>query len=321
MLNVRPFDDFDSAAQAVLAYLQRRLGFDLWLLTRVVDDEWVILKSRDASYGIEDPDTLRWVAGYCSRMLMGRSPNIRPRAADVQTFVQPPDNAAIPIGAYLGVPLKRADGSLFGTLCAIHPQPMPEIVAGDLPLVELLARTLTTLLEKDLRAKHESRRADSAEQDALVDSLTHVYNRRGWDQMLTREEDRCARYGYPACVCVVDLDRLKEVNDEQGHAAGDELLISTGQVLVDTVREHDVVARVGGDEFAVLGVECDADKAASLVERLRAALKRAGIQASVGVSLRAGSHNLNNAWEQADAAMYVSKNASRKLRENKAQNS
>ena len=118
-----------------------------------------------------------------------------------------------------------------------------------------------------------------------------------------------------------DLDRLKEVNDEQGHAAGDELLISTGQVLVDTVREHDVVARVGGDEFAVLGVECDADKAASLVERLRAALKRAGIQASVGVSLRAGSHNLNNAWEQADAAMYVSKNASRKLRENKAQNS
>ena len=52
MLNVRPFDDFDSAAQAVLAYLQRRLGFDLWLLTRVVDDEWVILKSRDASYGI-----------------------------------------------------------------------------------------------------------------------------------------------------------------------------------------------------------------------------------------------------------------------------
>lgn len=316
MANVRPFPDFDACVHAVLAYLQRRLGFDLWLLSRTVGDQSVVLSSQDASYGIRDDRTLRWIATYCTRMVLGSAPNMRTRAADFQTFIRPPGAEALPIGAYVGIPLKRADGSPFGTLCAINPRPMPEIVSTDMPLVELFGRLLTTLLEQELAAQEQARRADLAEMEALVDALTGLYNRRGWDQFLAREEHRCARYGHPACVVVIDLDNLKIVNDSLGHAAGDELLRRTGRALQSTVREHDVVARVGGDEFAVLGVECDLGKAESLVNRLSRALEDEQIEASIGVSLRASNKQLAQTWEQADAAMYISKNAGRQLRDN-----
>ena len=316
MANVRPFPDFDACVHAVLAYLQRRLGFDLWLLSRTVGDQSVVLSSQDASYGIRDDRTLRWIATYCTRMVLGSAPNMRTRAADFQTFIRPPGADALPIGAYVGIPLKRADGSLFGTLCAINPRPMPEIVSTDMPLVELFGRLLTTLLEQELAAQEQARRADLAEMEALVDVLTGLYNRRGWYQFLAREEHRCARYGHPACVVVIDLDNLKIVNDSLGHAAGDELLRRTARALQSTVREHDVVARVGGDEFAVLGVECDMSKAESLVNRLSRALEDEQIEASIGVSLRASNKQLAQTWEQADAAMYISKNAGRQLRDN-----
>lgn len=311
VLNVRPFADFDAAATAALAYLQRRIGFDLWLLARRVGDEWVILKSKDISYGIDDAATLRWIAGYCARLVVGKSPNITSRASEIQTFAKPPSGKPIPIGAYVGVPLKHGNGELFGALCAINPRPMPEIVSSELPLVDLLGRMMATQLETELRAEEEKRRAETAELDAMIDTLTGLYNRRGWDQLLAAEDDRCRRYGHPACVCVVDLDDLKVINDSQGHAAGDELLRRTAEVLVSAVRDHDIVARVGGDEFALLGIECDDNRAEAFVWRIQNALKQADIRASVGLALRAPDHDLASAWDQADADMYTIKHAQR----------
>ncbi len=72
---------------------------------------------------------------------------------------------------------------------------------------------------------HGSRRNEHLELEALVDPLTSLLNRRAWDRLLAREEERCRRYGHTATVFVIDLDQLKEVNDAAGHAAGDALLV------------------------------------------------------------------------------------------------
>ena len=311
VLNVRPFGDFDAAATTVLNFLQRRIGYDLWLLARRVGDDWVVLRTRDISYHIEDPAALRWIVAHCARLVVGKAPNIAPRASDLKTYARTPSGESIPIGAYIGVPLKRSNGELFGALCAINPRPLPEIIASDLPLVDLLGRMLATLLETELRAEEEQRRAESAELDAMIDQLTGLYNRRGWDQLLKAEDDRCRRYGLSACVCVVDLDELKLVNDTQGHAAGDELLRRTAEVLVTAVRDHDIAARVGGDEFALLGIECDDAKAEAFVWRIRKALQDAGIRASVGVALRTPDLDLAETWHHADTDMYHAKHANR----------
>ena len=86
---------------------------------------------------------------------------------------------------------------------------------------------------------------------------------------------------------------------------------STAEVLVSAVRDHDIVARVGGDEFALLGIECDDNRAEAFVWRIQNALKQADIRASVGLALRAPDHDLASAWDQADADMYTIKHAQR----------
>ena len=85
----------------------------------------------------------------------------------------------------------------------------------------------------------------------------------------------------------------------------------TAEVLVSAVRDHDIVARVGGDEFALLGIECDDNRAEAFVWRIQNALKQADIRASVGLALRAPDHDLASAWDQADADMYTIKHAQR----------
>jgi diguanylate cyclase (GGDEF)-like protein len=115
-----------------------------------------------------------------------------------------------------------------------------------------------------------------------------------------------------ASLVAIDLDELKRVNDRDGHAAGDRLLLRTAQVIDSTRRAADVVARLGGDEFGVLAVECDDPAAKVLADRLRGALDAAGIRASVGHATRQPTGTLAQAWSAADAEMYAHKRGIRR---------
>ena len=150
--------------------------------------------------------------------------------------------------------------------------------------------------------------------EALTDGLTGLFNRRGWTGLLAGEENRCHRYGHSAGVIVVDLDELKLVNDSTGHFAGDELLARAASVMSEVKRGPDILARVGGDEFTLLAVECDRPAVVLLAKRLREALRTAGVQASLGHAVRVPSDGLQRAWEEADKAMYADKERSRRNR-------
>jgi diguanylate cyclase (GGDEF)-like protein len=104
-------------------------------------------------------------------------------------------------------------------------------------------------------AMERQRRVTELRAMSLVDELTGLYNRRGF-LTLARQQLRVAdRLGSGACQVFVDLDGLKAINDRYGHSEGDRALIETAQLLRETFRESDVIARIGGDEFAVLIVD------------------------------------------------------------------
>jgi diguanylate cyclase (GGDEF)-like protein len=100
-----------------------------------------------------------------------------------------------------------------------------------------------------LRERHRRR---SAEMDAMVDELTGISNRKAFDRRLDLEWRRAARYGRSLGLMVMDLDGFKQVNDLKGHAAGDRVLHDVAQALDKRMRDTDLVARIGGDEFAVI---------------------------------------------------------------------
>ena len=299
--------DFEEASREALAFLHDRLGFGLWMVTRTEGNDWVILHTENHGYDVAEGTVLKWTDSFCSRMVRGEGPRVAPASDVVPAYADAPVGQQVPIGAYAGVPLNRPDGSLFGTLCGIDPKAQPDQIVDELPLIEMIARLLGRVLESNQRQIEESRRADRAENQALSDALTGLYNRRGWDRLLTAEDSRCQRYGSPACIVAIDIDGLKTINDTQGHAAGDTAIRAAADALLASLRDQDLVARVGGDEFMVLGVECDPQGAACLVERIAHRFADAAVSASVGLAQHQAGRPLAEAAESADQAMLENK--------------
>ena len=94
--------------------------------------------------------------------------------------------------------------------------------------------------------------ADSPETSPITDSLTGLFNRRFFNAMLLNEVSRATRHRVPLTMLLADVDHLKEVNEFHGHAFGDKVLKILASILASSIRQEDVVARYGGDEFAIL---------------------------------------------------------------------
>lgn len=301
------FTDFEAASKAALAFLHRRLGFDLWMVTRTQGEDWTVLQAEDHGYNVKPGTVFRWADSFCSEMVKGNGPSIAPRSDLIPAYATAAIGRQVKIKAYVGVPLVLADGNLFGTLCAIHPSCQPASIIAEQELVELVAAMLATILDAELRAAQESRRSERLRSEAMTDEMTGLYNRRAWGRLLAAEEERCRRFGVMAAVLVVDLDKLKQVNDSEGHAAGDALILRASAAINQTARSIDVVARLGGDEFGILLLGSKTACAEELVTRLRAALHNADVQASIGFAVRDPSVGLKGAWNRADQLMYEEK--------------
>lgn len=145
-----------------------------------------------------------------------------------------------------------------------------DYVCKPFAMPELLARVKSALrmssLQKELRESNEQ-----LAQMAVTDPLTGLPNRRAFEPSLEAELQRACRYGPPVALLLFDLDHFKRVNDTWGHPQGDEVLRAFAQLLHDTSRRVDRVARLGGEEFAALLPSTDAAGAASFAEKMLAA--------------------------------------------------
>lgn len=148
------------------------------------------------------------------------------------------------------------------------------------------------------------------------DLVTGLGNRRWFEEALEREVSRTGRVEGELSVVLLDLDRFKAVNDQHGHLAGDGVLEAVGRALSEAARAHDVVARIGGDEFAMLLTDCGLDAARIVAERARrtvwAAVGEWGVSACAGVATTSvGGCRPRELIQQADQALYEAKAAGR----------
>jgi len=138
------------------------------------------------------------------------------------------------------------------------------------------AQERTTRIERSIPAKvaEETRRIEldlkRTQRDAFIDPLTGAWNRRALDARLTEMYHACRDAGDDFTVAMVDLDHFKHLNDTLGHATGDELLAFAGQLIRRSLRTTDFVVRYGGDEFVLLLPNVSAERAATIIDRIRA---------------------------------------------------
>jgi len=156
-------------------------------------------------------------------------------------------------------------------------------------------RVLGRVSEQAAAVVYNSTRFEQTEHESHTDSLTGMPNRRSLDRQFEAGLARAVRNGGRGSVVVLDLDRLKEINDTYGHEAGDRALRVVGNVLRSTVRHHDLCARFAGDEFIVVLWDCDAEHEARRVADLQSAVAahpfepRPGVRVSLSISAGAAT--------------------------------
>jgi diguanylate cyclase (GGDEF)-like protein len=207
----------------------------------------------------------------------------------------------------------RADGSEFWASAMISPLPdrANDADEADEPAYCLVLRDVN-----DKRAAFETRR-----NMLFCDHLTGVANRRAFFEAAELELQRNRRAPRPTALILFDADHFKRINDGHGHPGGDAVLRHLGQLLLSTFRQVDVVARVGGEEFAVLLPSADLDGAVAVAERLRrlvaeqpACFDGAPIPCTIsaGVAVCDGEQlGLDVLMQRADQALYAAKAAGR----------
>ncbi len=143
--------------------------------------------------------------------------------------------------------------------------------------------------------------------NAVTDPLTDLYNRRLFAETFEKELNRARRYGQPLGLVMLDLHRFKEVNDKHGHPRGDEVLRAAAATLKKALRTSDYAFRIGGDEFALLLPQTDAEQALALARRVETVFAEVlqPLQLAVGVSMDHGVANFPQDGEQADQLIRI----------------
>ena len=163
----------------------------------------------------------------------------------------------------------------------------------------------------------------SARGEALTDPLTGILNRRGFETIAKQTFADQTKLDKGLCLLMLDIDHFKKINDTYGHLFGDKVIRAIAETLKSKVRGEDSVARLGGEEFAVMLPETDISGARIVAEHIRQSIERGkirrldtqeqigGITISIGVAVHSNGVSIVNLLDQADKALYVSKNTGR----------
>ena len=214
------------------------------------------------------------------------------------------------VASVVGLPLS-CRGRRIGAVIALDPEPS----SRQPRLAPTVLRAIRVLLEPAAVALDDAMQLKRAEALSVTDDLTRLYNSRYLNQVLRRETKRASRSGRPLSLLFIDLDGFKSINDTHGHLFGSRALVEAATVIRGSARETDVVARFGGDEFALILPDTGAEGAYAVGERIRERIAdhifltgeglTIRLTASVGVAtlpdVAASADELVHA---ADAAMY-----------------
>jgi diguanylate cyclase (GGDEF)-like protein len=286
-------------AAALIGRVGSWLPVPFWaLLVTDPSDQIAVLSMKGAEW---TPSPLAAVGGW---VLQNGAPLLSANVR-LDARLSAPDPAAT-----IAFPL-TARGARIGALVGLD----PAASARELRFSPSTLRELEALLEPAAEALDKALLLKRAEALSVTDDLTRLYNSRYLNQVLRRETKRAKRTGRPLSLLFIDLDGFKAINDMHGHLSGSRALVEAGAIIRSGARETDVVARFGGDEFALVLPDTGVGGAIAAAERVRDRIAGHGFLAGQGLNVRLTAsvgvatlpdmaQTADELVQAADAAMY-----------------
>jgi diguanylate cyclase (GGDEF)-like protein len=286
-------------------------------LISLVDEKRVWFKS---SQGLAVTEVPREIS-FCTYAILDSAPLVVPDARKDSRFS---DNPLVtgkpPILFYAGFPLKGPKGHRLGALCLIDHRPREFSKKNYQNLQDLAAMAETEIGVERINQTHRRLllERDQLRTQALVDSLTRLWNRGAVLEILEMEKNRSKRNNLATGIILADLDHFKKVNDFYGHPVGDAVLIETARRLRNNLRASDAAGRYGGEEFIAILPDVDLDLATKIAERIRLSMAeepfitpkgniQVTISLGVGIIPPDKDIKLSSVIAQVDRALYQAK--------------
>ncbi len=274
---------FDDACVKALQLLHDKLDFGLWMITRVEGHDWVVLKSKDFDYGIQDGDVFVWLESFCCRMIRGEGPNFAPVSDKVIAYAEAEIGKKVPIQAYMGFPMWGENGELLGTLCAIDPNPVPESWSEFEPFVQQIANELADAYRADYHQTIQNgyERLGKAKSEDQVSELLSL----DWESLLDAHQSLAQHNGKPYSIIVAKFDASSRKDREVNH------------LLQTIVGKDNFVVYQGGHLYAILLQDCNTPKLDGISYLLRTCLLDLGVKVLVGHKVCSGANDLNDTYD------------------------
>ncbi|MEI7986744.1 MAG: GAF domain-containing protein [Armatimonadota bacterium] len=266
-----------------LQVLHDKLDFGLWMITRVEGHDWVVLKSKDFDYGVQDGDVFVWLESFCCRMIRGEGPNFAPVSKKVTAYAQAEIGKKVPIQAYIGFPMWGENGELLGTLCAIDPNPVPESWSEFEPFVQQIANELAEAYRADYHQtiQNGQERLSNAKSEDQVGELLAL----DWESLLEAHQLAAQQKEKPYSIIVIKIDASLRKDQE---VAG----------LLQTIVGNDNFVVYQGDHlYAILLQDCNTPGLEGIAYLLRSSLLELGVKALIGNAIHNASIDLNDTYD------------------------
>lgn len=320
-LRQRALDDLELLDTPAELYLDTlvRLTHELFevesVLISLIDHDRQWFKARIGM----DNDSAPRDTSFCGHAVAARQALVVENALSDPRFADNPAVTGPPyLRFYAGQPIYSRDLQPIGTLCLIHPEARPFSPTEQRRLHDLgiLVEGYLHMRSMGQQAQKLRQAVDREQRRALIDPLTQLWNRAALNQFFDREMTTAQNSGLRLGAIYIDLDHFKRVNDELGHAGGDQVLWQSARRMGTALRPDDLLLRLGGEEFVALVAVHDAPELQQIAERIRHAIgdepmtigrQLHTVTTSLGTALALPDENQASLLERADGALYQAK--------------
>ncbi|MEI8283323.1 MAG: hypothetical protein WCG75_13020, partial [Armatimonadota bacterium] len=279
-------ETFDNFCTAALDSLHKRLPFALWMVTRTEGTDWIIVKALDEHYGVSDGDTFNWTHSFCCRMVAGDGPNFAPNSKNIPAYEQAPIGKSLTIESYMGYGLETLPGHMFGTLCAISPQPVDQNWNQHQTFVLEIKR----LIEKSYRHEYDStnhnRQVALLEKYSDIDSSIIIWTGKKWDQLVEKMEKESSNFHSDMSILKVSLSPAESTDHNVA-------LVSLTLKMILGENCH-VIRRAAGLISAIVP-NCSATQLDAHIATFKHCSAASNIHCSVAFATRSQNYGLDHA--------------------------